>query len=420
MLVRLLPAAMYSRYIPWVLLLCLNVTAWYFFTRKETRARALAPASNLTAREQAPVEVAVTNEPFAPNRFEWAQLESEDYETYIERLRRIGCPEETIRDIIIADLEKLMAGRVREIDAVTGKPEYWKPSRRHLTSTVKERAKIGQKQEVEFEKREIVRQLLGIDLAAERARVRGERDFYDERLTFLPDERRGRVRTIMERANQEEMMLREKSWLEADELSAADKAELREIQRRKEKEIGALLSPEELEQFNLWFSPSAYRVREAFLALEPNEQEFLALYQMQRQFDVQWDGVEPSELDAEQRHAYTLAQQALEAGMREYLGAEKFEKMGHARDPDFRQLQRTAAQFGLNPEITGEIYDYRQALEEERKNVQANSALPSAQREAILRALNEETEQAVVEAMGPKAYRYYVRQGAGQWIWNSN
>src|SRR5436190_12879547 len=33
------------------------------------------------------------------NDFQWAQLESEDYHEYIERLRKIGCPEETIRDI---------------------------------------------------------------------------------------------------------------------------------------------------------------------------------------------------------------------------------------------------------------------------------------------------------------------------------
>ena len=34
--------------------------------------------------------------------FRWSQLESSDYHQYMANLRGIGCPEETIRDLIIA------------------------------------------------------------------------------------------------------------------------------------------------------------------------------------------------------------------------------------------------------------------------------------------------------------------------------
>ena len=36
--------------------------------------------------------------------FSWREVESDDYPTYIANLRDIGCPEQTIRDIIIADV----------------------------------------------------------------------------------------------------------------------------------------------------------------------------------------------------------------------------------------------------------------------------------------------------------------------------
>jgi hypothetical protein len=39
----------------------------------------------------------------------WSQLESADYPTYIENLRRVGCPELTIREIVRADLNDLFA-----------------------------------------------------------------------------------------------------------------------------------------------------------------------------------------------------------------------------------------------------------------------------------------------------------------------
>ena len=38
--------------------------------------------------------------------FHWSQIESDDYQTYVENLRSIGCPEETIRDLVKQDLDK--------------------------------------------------------------------------------------------------------------------------------------------------------------------------------------------------------------------------------------------------------------------------------------------------------------------------
>lgn len=37
----------------------------------------------------------------------WETVEAPDYREYIENLRNIDCPEETIRDIILADVNKL-------------------------------------------------------------------------------------------------------------------------------------------------------------------------------------------------------------------------------------------------------------------------------------------------------------------------
>src|SRR5262245_52191882 len=39
--------------------------------------------------------------------FRWSQLESEDYKVYIAHLREFGVPEKVVRDIIIADVQKL-------------------------------------------------------------------------------------------------------------------------------------------------------------------------------------------------------------------------------------------------------------------------------------------------------------------------
>ncbi len=47
--------------------------------------------------------------------FYWSQLEAGDYPTYIANLRAIGCPEETIRDLITADVASQYEDKRRQL-----------------------------------------------------------------------------------------------------------------------------------------------------------------------------------------------------------------------------------------------------------------------------------------------------------------
>lgn len=52
-----------------------------------------------------PVALASTPAAIEPKPFRWEQLESSDYRVYIANLRQVGCPEQTIRDLITAEIE---------------------------------------------------------------------------------------------------------------------------------------------------------------------------------------------------------------------------------------------------------------------------------------------------------------------------
>src|SRR4051794_2195565 len=84
-------------------------------TAAQARSQAGAPRPSSFKNAVPPPGTAETTGVIT-NEFRWGQLESEDYPTYILRLRGIGCPEQTIRDIIIADLDKLMAPRVSSLE----------------------------------------------------------------------------------------------------------------------------------------------------------------------------------------------------------------------------------------------------------------------------------------------------------------
>jgi len=69
------------------------------------------PSATATARPTA--VVAPTPEVKA---FHWSQIESADYRTYVANLRGVGCPEQTIRDIIVADVKALYASRRQPLE----------------------------------------------------------------------------------------------------------------------------------------------------------------------------------------------------------------------------------------------------------------------------------------------------------------
>jgi hypothetical protein len=62
------------------------------------------PAANALDAQESPG-------PERQQKFQWSLLESPDYRTYIANLKAIGCPQQTIRDIIVADVDSLYAPR---------------------------------------------------------------------------------------------------------------------------------------------------------------------------------------------------------------------------------------------------------------------------------------------------------------------
>jgi hypothetical protein len=70
------------------------------------RALTSTPNSRINAIQTIHSETQTAPITSAAPAFHWSQIESADYATYIANLRRIGCPEQTIRDIIFADVDE--------------------------------------------------------------------------------------------------------------------------------------------------------------------------------------------------------------------------------------------------------------------------------------------------------------------------
>ena len=150
------------------------------------------------------------------NPLQWAQLESEDYKTYIARLRSIGCPEQTLRDIIIADLDKLMAPELQALYGRRSELKYWHPEEAELLNDVDPRELARKEREFDQRKRDVIRELVSADLQRERMKRTGQEDYLERRLSFLPEIRRDQLRQLVKSTRTRNKRFARRSWMTAN------------------------------------------------------------------------------------------------------------------------------------------------------------------------------------------------------------
>ncbi len=100
--------------------------AWNFATRP-TKQQQVELLETMEPAAEIP-EPATDLQPviqFIPDKtFHWDQLRSADLRLYRDRLRAVGCPELTVRDIIIAEIDERFRARRNEIMAQF-QPQFW-------------------------------------------------------------------------------------------------------------------------------------------------------------------------------------------------------------------------------------------------------------------------------------------------------
>jgi hypothetical protein len=370
------------------------------------------PAANAALEKLQPPPEVVT----VTNDFRWRQLESEDYRTYIERLRSIGCPEQTIRDIVISDLEKLTAPRIEALYGRRADLQFWHSEEEELANERDPRELVRAQREIDNEKRAVIEELLGVDLVRERMKMKGESDYYERRLSFLPEERRSEVRKILERYDELEQRIHNKEWDEGQALGLQDRAELRRLREQEQAELATLLNPAERADYEVWMSESANAVRRATYGMEISKEEFLAIYNARKAFDDQWASRDPELMDDATRQRWGVAWQQMEADLQLQLGPERFSEYKRGEDPEFHHLSATVTRFKLPKETAKRVYELKRACDDVRRTALENAALSPDQRAAALRAMQEESQRAVVQLLGEKAFRYYRRVGDAGWL----
>lgn len=340
----------------------------------------------------------------------WRTIESSDYRRYIAGLRTIGCPEETIRDIIIADLNKLYAQKARALNPALKDYRFWQPD----PSFDDPRAREYQRQlnQLEQEKREMVRALLGVDYVVEMAKQSTIPNYADRQLNFLSEGKRNQLQALAAKYAELEQAIYDQA--SGGELTPEQKQALAELREKQRAEMGTFLTAAEIAEYDMRTSPTAQDLRYRMGAFEGSEADFRNLYRIQKNYEDQLRSYQAAGTLTPEVQA--ALQKAKEQEMKTLLG-DRYEEYQRTQDASYRELYQTAQRNNLSKEAVQMVYEMKRLAEEQRRQLLANEELTDEQKAAGMAALRAETERAVKEALGEKAFSDYQRRG-GNWLLN--
>jgi len=215
--------------------------------------------------------------------FHWRQLESTNYQTYINNLLAAGCPEQTVRDIITADVNANFATRRAEVMAGHFQNyKFWETGSK--PDAVKTELK-RQQDSVDTEMGQVLRDLLGPDAAPPSM----TRDWHiaelDQELSFLSPDKRDAALALLLRNEANDALIKRLSEAHRPTEDARELNRILQTYEGKRSELARLLAPEEFEQLELTVSWTADNLRRGMAKFDPTEAEFREIFRAWRLHD---------------------------------------------------------------------------------------------------------------------------------------
>jgi hypothetical protein len=330
--------------------------------------------------------------------FSWTEVEAPDYPTYISNLRYIECPEQTIRDIIIADVNALYSRR-RANEVVTPEQQWWRSEPdTNVLQVAAEKAKV-----LDDERRALLTRLLGPDWEAgdliNLPRPSRPGILLDGPvLGALSAEAKQAIQTISARSAE-----RVEAYLALQQSAGKDPdpAELAKLRQQTRDELAHVLAPAQLEEYLLRYSHQADDLRNELGELRhfsATPDEFRAIFRATESIDQQLlalaNSNDPNSMQARRN---LLVQR--ETALRAALGQRRFQDYQLLHDPLYRDAV-AKAQLAGTPEAARVLYQINLAAAATQDAIRSNNDLDSDQQDIEVKQLELDQMKANALATG--------------------
>ena len=402
-------------------LICVAGLFWMLADRQQPPAQLGSPVSAAASSDvgRAPQSSSVERIVREVEPFHWSQIEADDYQTYVENLRRIGCPEETIRDLVKQDLDKLYDQRKADILSKSpARKEYWKTGNPSALSRPSS-ATSSQMAQLDREKNEVLGDLFGsqgmaaINRPSPLARARSQsKSGYA--MDFIPEETKAELNTLEREFGSE--LLKKMAQGATD---AQDMAEIRRMRTERDDRIATMLTPEQKMEYDLRKSPTAANMRLQMDGFDPSEDEFRDIFAARKAFDNEHGVVPGSSISPADAEIRQFAEQEMNNQIRTSLGDDRFQDYLRQTDYDYKSIDKITQRQGLGENISAQVYQMKGGAEELAREIRMNTGLSIEERQMQLGQIQNETSISIESLIGGQGAAALQTQAGGRnWLNN--
>lgn len=334
-------------------------------------------------RQATPVEPEAPHVPLTPDPaveeipFHWSQIESTDYREYVANLRAIGCPEQMIRDIVAADLISLYRSRVEAIWQPTHHA-YWEKGRQ----TPADADQRQQLMELNSEKSAVFEQLFGSPLNQQEIldtvvlQLHGS----ERELLFLsPAVREVALHALEESGLQQQLEIESRGGSRDYQKPFDEKMEI----------LADVLTPHELDEFRLRYSPTAQQLRNELAYFDYTPDEFRTI------LDSRKENSDSSLGNLADRTAATEQ-------IRELFGDERADEFERVTDILYMNARQPLENAGLPVESADTAYQIASETIRQAQQLVQDASLSVETRQYEVQALKDRALTEVAAIMGEK------------------
>jgi len=394
-----------------LLALSLAANAALYWQRSATSTAASASSPNVAPAEAtalAATTKAASGNPVATEADAariaqaWANLQSSDLTTLVTRLRGAGFSPAMIRAIVAARVQEQFSARRAALFSQREEQPFWK-GQRYFDAKI-----MAGMRELQREQSALLKQLLGADgePGNEEKLAYQRRQFGD-----LPRDKMDQMQSIIGDYGE----LRSQIYSAANGVMLPeDREKLMLLEKEQRADLAALLTPQELENYELRSSSTANNLRSQLALFNPTEEEFRAIFKLQQAFDEKYGSanlVSNPELFRQRQ----VQQQELLTQVKAVLSPERVADYQQASDPAYQMVNRLVARLELPASAATQVVTVQQEITKRASTVRSDKTLSTEVRNMQLNALAQEATSRLTTTLGTRGLEAYKQYG-GQWV----
>jgi len=228
----------------------------------------------------------------------------------------------------------------------------------------------------------------------------------DAQFAFLSPEKRAALRRITQ--DYDEMIAK---FSAGGIQLPSDKERLRLLREERERDIAALLSPDERLAYELRTSATAAAVRARYGDGLQTEDDYRKVYALQIAFDEKFPAdALTGRVSMETMRARSDAQRQLQDDIRTAIGDTNYAALRRATDSDLRNVDSLVSRLNLPANTTDRVAAGRETLAAESQRINADTSVPFPQRRAAITELSNRAKSELTAALGAEAGEAYAQR----------